>query len=177
MSQSHRGKVFSAEHRAKIGEATRNRPGTLLTAAQRAHLSQVLRGHTVSSETRAKLSAAHKGRQYAPNSPETRARISAANRGRPKSAEHRSRIGAALTGRHLPDAQRERLADLQRNRSAETRAKLSQANGKLTDAQVIKIRQRSAAGERVRALARAFGVGHSSISEIVSGKTYRHLLT
>ena len=46
---------------------------------------------------------------------------------------------------------------------------------KLTEAQVLEIRQRCAQGERQEVLAREFGVSRPNISVIRSGRSWRHL--
>lgn len=113
---AHRGRKrppFTAEWRAKIGEASRNRPPA--SAETRAKIAAKGRGRKVSAETRAKLSAANKGRKRAPFTAEARANMSAALRNRgPISEETRAKLRAAA---------------LQQKVSAETRAKHS-ANAK-----------------------------------------------
>jgi HNH endonuclease len=49
------------------------------------------------------------------------------------------------------------------------------ARVKLTDAEVIEIRRRLQAGEHPKALARAFGIGRSTVLHIRSRHTWRHL--
>jgi hypothetical protein len=52
-----------------------------------------------------------------------------------------------------------------------------QENGRarLTDEQVRQIRHRRAAGETLLAIATAFGVGSGTVSNIVKGRTWRHI--
>ncbi len=50
-----------------------------------------------------------------------------------------------------------------------------QNHAKLTEAQVLEIRERRAAGEMRNALAAEFGVSGSTISNIANGQTWRHL--
>ena len=107
-----KGKPKSAEHRAKIAAANRNRVqspetrakisaarmGKPTTAGQpkspetRAKISASLTGHRDSDETRARKSAGHRGSTMDPG---TRAKISAALKGKPKSAEHRANLSAS----------------------------------------------------------------------------------
>jgi hypothetical protein len=47
--------------------------------------------------------------------------------------------------------------------------------GKLTHLQVVEIRRRRAAGEKQVDLAREFGVCHSSVSQVVTGKSFSYL--
>lgn len=46
---------------------------------------------------------------------------------------------------------------------------------KLRDAQVVKIRQERAAGAKVRALAKRYGVSHVMVSRIVRGRAWTHV--
>lgn len=64
MSASHKGKKFTAEHRAKIGDASRRR--------------------VVSPETCARISAAKRGVPRGPHKPESIAKMSAARAGVPR---------------------------------------------------------------------------------------------
>ena len=175
MSASHTGKKFTAEHRAKIGKASKGRVLPPATVETRAKISAAGKGRKHSTESRAKMSAAQKGRPGKPASPETRAKLSAARKGKPKSAEHRAKMSAAHTGKKLSPERREKLAELQRNRSAETCAKISEANSKFSPEQVIEIRRRVAEGEKHKQLAIEYGVHHNTISEIVRFKTWKHL--
>jgi hypothetical protein len=88
-SASLMGRVFSIEHRAKIGLASRNRaPGVY------AKIGASQKNRIVSLETRAKLSVAGKGKR---RSEETRARMVAAAKNR--SPERYAKTGAKLKGR------------------------------------------------------------------------------
>lgn len=59
-----------------------------------------------------------------------------------------------------------------------TRNGTDNSYAKLTDAQVISIRQRWTQGERnQRAIGQEYGVFHSTIGRIISGKTWKHLLS
>jgi hypothetical protein len=49
------------------------------------------------------------------------------------------------------------------------------ANAKLTEAMVLEIRRRAAAGVSFKALARDYGVCSDSIGEVVRGKTWKHV--
>jgi group I intron endonuclease len=175
ISAAHKDKPKSDEHRTKIGAAHKGRKRTL-TAEWRAKLSAAGKGRSLSLEARAKLSAALKGRKGKPQSSEARAKLSAAHKGKPKSDEHRAKISAARTGQKLSPERYERVVEMHRNRSPETRARLSEANSKFTPEQVIEIRRKAAQGQGIVSLAREYGVNHSLISEIVSGKTWKHLL-
>lgn len=88
-SASLMGRVFSPEHRAKIGIASRNRDPEVY-----AKIGASQRYRTTSPETRAKISAAGTGKK---KSEETRARMVAAAKNR--SLERYAKTGAKLKGR------------------------------------------------------------------------------
>lgn len=127
VSDLHRGKPKSAEHRAKIGAAHR---GKKISPEHRAAISAKMLGKKLgpfSDGHRAKLSAANKGK---PKSPEHRAKQSAAMRGRPgrpHTPETRAKISAWNRGRKLsPETKTKiRTAHLGKKASPETRAKMS----------------------------------------------------
>ena len=109
------GRVYSAEHRAKISEGNK---GKTHSAETKQKMSEARKGRkpnlnkTLSAETKAKISATHKGK---PKSAETRAKMSEWHKGKIMSAEHRAKMSAANKGKPKPPI------------SAETRAKLSEA--------------------------------------------------
>lgn len=175
MSRSHTGQTFTAEHRARIGAAHAGKKRGPLTEEQRAKISAALKGRKLSPETKQRVSAAKKGRPGVPNSPEARAKISAANKGVPKSAEHRARISSARKGQKLSPDRYAKLLQVQRHRSAETRAKLSESNGKLTPDQVREIRQKASIGQKAGDLAREYAVSPTTVSDLLKGRTWRHV--
>ena len=102
-------RVLSAEARAKISEAVRNRP-------------------PISDETRAKQSGAARNRPLV--SDETRAKMSEASRGRTHSDESKAKMSEASRGRTHSDEAKAKISEIVRNRppvSEETRAKMSEA--------------------------------------------------
>lgn len=119
------------------------------------------------AEHRAKIGAAHKGRKSPwtaernrqskgkpghPSTPETNAKISAANKGRPK---------AGLAERNK-----------QREWTDEMRAKIGDANRKISLDAIRDIKKRLSEGEQQSAIARLFGVSDSLVSQIKLGKKY-----
>lgn len=112
--------------------------------------------------------------------PETAARISAATRGRQFSAEHRARLAAASSRREVTAEMLAALArGRQQPRTPATRRRQSINNGrrKLTDDDVLEIRRAYSAREASQdALAHSFGVGQTTISRIVRGSRFRHLM-
>lgn len=93
MSAAHRGKVRSAETRARIKAAQANR-----SPEWRAKIAAASRGRAASAEARAKMSAVRLGKKMPPRSAEVRANMSAARRGRKLSPEHVAKLRATNTG-------------------------------------------------------------------------------
>ena len=95
-----RGKPKTAEHRAKIGEANRQRVVTTETRAKMSASAMgkpgTLTGRSPSPETRAKISAALLGHRQ---SDETRAKKRAAHLGKPMPEGTGAKISAALKGK------------------------------------------------------------------------------
>ena len=110
ISQTHKGKKFSAESRAKMAASQR---GKKQSPETRAKISQALKGKKKTPEHVAKVAAANKGRKP---SPETLAKLKKINTGRKHTPEARAKMSASKKGRKG------------RSPSAETRAKLSAAN-------------------------------------------------
>lgn len=145
ISASNKGKVVSAETRAKLADAAKRREKvTLETRARisksglgrkhspesKAKMSIALKGKVVSSETRAKLSAALKGRAGKEHTPEAKAKISKALKGRIVSPEARKKLSDAKRGKKMGPATPERKANISkanlgRKFTPETRAKMS----------------------------------------------------
>ena len=116
--------------------------------------------------------------------PEQRERVAAGQRGRPKSAEHRANIWAnrQMTNEHRARLAANGRAGRGRPKSPDRRHRIGAAQSgslnhqaKLTEDDVRAIRQRLAAGERGRHLAAEFGVHESIVSEIKSGRRWRHV--
>ena len=104
---AHRGKIVSAEARARMSEAqrramTQERRAEIGAASRNrspeanARIGEANRGRSPSEETRAKISAASKGR---PQSEEARRKRSEALKGRKKSPEHIEKLRQARIGR------------------------------------------------------------------------------
>ena len=108
ISAAHTGKIVSADARARMSEAGKQRG--------------------FSPETRAKLAASRTGK---PLSAETRAKIGAANRGNKTTAETRAKISAKHTGRKMSDATRAKMSASTKSRTPVVMAKLqvAQASG------------------------------------------------
>jgi group I intron endonuclease len=114
ISATHKGRVLTPEHKAKIGAASR-RPRRPLSAETKAKIGEANRGRRASAETLARMSKAATGRRQTAESiekirranlgsirsPEVCAKISAAKKGRPRkalSAEGRASLSRALMG-------------------------------------------------------------------------------
>jgi hypothetical protein len=106
-----RGRVFSAETRAKMSTSA---TGRVLSAEHCAKMSASRIGKSHSAETRIKISASQIGRVH---SVETRARMSASLTGRVITIEHRAKISASQIGK--PPSNKGK------SHSAETRVKIS----------------------------------------------------
>jgi NUMOD3 motif len=117
---------FTAEHRAKLSEAKKNRD---LSPAELEHvnkLHELRKGSQHSPETRARMSEALKGKKH---SPETRAKMSEAKKGKkrkPFTAKHRARISEAKKGRSrkpFTTEHRTRLSESHKNREERKKQK------------------------------------------------------
>lgn len=108
-------------------------------------------GFKHSSETRARMAASHTGKKQ---SAETVAKRLESRKGYVYPAEARARMSASLTGRKL---------------APEHRAKLSK---KLTAEDATEIRRLVSTGSLQREVAVQFGVSHSMVSNIVTGKKW-----
>lgn len=96
MSAWQKGKPKSAETRAKISAANKNR---VHSYQARAKMSVVSKGKPKSAETRAKISAANKGRVLSSRSAEHIEKLSAANKGKVRSIESCEKMSAAAKRR------------------------------------------------------------------------------
>lgn len=142
-----------------------------------------------SEETKAKHREAWKRRGPIP--PDVRERMNAPKRGKRRSDEHRAKIGigvvAALKREGAMEEARRRMDHARAARTFgplddEHKAKISEQQrgsgncaAKLTEADVIVIRQRLAAGDIGTHIARDFGVSKLAISKIKCGRTWRHV--
>lgn len=163
---------------------TSPRKGAKLTPEQRAQISERQKGRTLTDEQRAKLSAALKGKK---KSPEHVAKIAAANRARhppkpepteeeiaAKKAQKFANLSARSKGKKLPSEHKARIAAGLAEAYASGKRRGPQA--KLTDDQVVAILgllSRSIYSQQD--IAKMYGVSASSISEIRSGKAYKHV--
>jgi group I intron endonuclease len=101
--------------------------------------------------------------------PEVRAKIGAANMGRPgPSKEHRERMSAAKSGVALS------ALHVLKIRAATPRGE-SNVKAKLSEASVLDMRARHAAGESFAALGRAFGIARANARKACLGITWAHL--
>lgn len=179
--------------------------GYIRTPEQRAAHADRMRGRTsprkgvkASDETKARISSAQKGKKI---SPETREKISAALKGRKKSAEHVAKVVEALrkpkpplTDEEVAARKAEKFANLSarskgKKLDSEHKAKISDglarayADGtrrgpkaKLSDEQVREIRAlvREITANQ-KEIAERFCVSQAVISEIKTGKSYKHV--
>lgn len=68
---------------------------------------------------------------------------------------------------------RENTSDMMRKGRGKALRGSDSPRAKLTDAQVVEIRRRAAAGEKVRALAREFHMNNGALSRVIRGERYK----
>jgi len=161
------GRVWSEETRRKVrlAQQERARRGWRMPEAARAVLRVKAVGRRHSLETRRKLSAARRG---VPKSAPHRAAIGAAHRGRTFTEATLAKMRAAKAGWSPPESLR--TATREMNRGA------GNGRAKLTEANVVEIRSRYAAGGMTLVkLGEAYGVNASMVSRIVRRTAWRHL--
>ena len=147
----------------------------------RTALSAALKGIPKSAGHRARISAALTGRPGVPLTPEKRAVLAEVWRGRRHAPETLTKMSAAQKARTFGPLTPEHRANLSAARkgvpkSARPRASMSSAAGKLRDEQVLELRARAAAGEKVPPIAAEFGISRGAAYAIVRGDTYKHLI-
>lgn len=103
---------------------------------------------------------------------DTRAKMAAIWLGRKHSAESKAKIGAASRGRKHSTESREHMRQIMTGRKITWVRSIAEANSKFTPEQEVAVRARLESGERVKDLAREFGVHRTTISKIKKG-TYR----
>jgi len=135
-----------------LSPSARDNTGHRFTSEQSQKVSDALRGKPKSEEHRANL---WRDREVTPEFRELMRRNGEMGRGKPKSIEHRKAIIASS--------------------SAIGKAGSANHKAKLTEDQVAQIKRRLIAGEKGRALAAEFGVAESIVSQIKSGKRWRHV--
>lgn len=91
MSQLHKGKTLSEDHKRALLEASSKR---VRTQEQKNHMSQKLKGRIFSEEARKKMSDAAKARKRQPMSEETKRKIAQSN-SKPHSEERKRNISEA----------------------------------------------------------------------------------
>lgn len=135
-----------------LSPSARNNTGHRFNAKQSERLSAALSGKPKSAEHRANL---WRDREVTPEFREQMRRNGEMGKGRPKSEKHRAAIVASSSA-------------IGKSGSANHKAKL-------TEDQVAQIKRRLGAGERGRILAAEFGVSETIVSQIKSGKRWRHI--
>jgi hypothetical protein len=106
LSEHHKGKVLSEEHKRKIGGTSKGRvlseetkkkiseakKGKPLSEETRRKMSEAQKGHLVSEETKRKLSEAKKGKKCKPFSEEHKRKLSESHKGIVFSEEHKKKL-------------------------------------------------------------------------------------
>lgn len=103
-------------------------------------------------------------------------RGAAKKRGRKATAEHCANISAALQAHYEDPVARERCSQRALERGAVPPMHIgeNQHGTRLTDALVIEMRERRAAGERPKDLAVAFGVSRTTVTQVTSGQVWKY---
>lgn len=134
MSEHHKGKIFTEEHRRKLSKANsgKNNPfyGKTHSDVIRKKMSEALKGRTFTDETRRKLSESLKGKRKGIKFSEEHCRkLSESHKGHPMSEATRKALYEANKGRkHSVDTCKKRSDSLKgRVFSDETKQKLSAA--------------------------------------------------
>ena len=107
ISESNKGRTFSAETKKKI--------------------SDTLKGSTLSAETRQRLSEAKTGKKRMPHSAEAKKKISEANKGKIRSAETKKKMSKAQKGKTFSAESKKKMSESKKKMSAETKKKMSKA--------------------------------------------------
>lgn len=134
-------------------------------------------GRIVSKTTKEKISKSLSGRK---RPPEVIDKVSKKLRGRKqdKAVIAKRAIGIKIAWREMSDSTKKlrsskiSKAHKGKNVASTTRTKLSQANAKLTKEQVLDIFSMRKSGLSLNAIKHKYGIGTSSISEILNKKTY-----
>lgn len=190
------GKKLSDETRQKIGEASKgnkyalgntNMLGKKHSNETKRKMSEAKRGRKFSDETKRKMSEAAKGRK---TSDETRKKLSEAKRGRKLSDETRQKMSEAQKGntkmlgkkhsneakRKMSEASKGNTNMLGKKFSDELKKKMSEAQRKFSRFQVLEIKKLLSEGVAQRTIAKQFGVTHSTIGNIKTGKRYADIV-
>ncbi len=162
----------SKETKIKISKASKDRkhkPETIerfkeiaknrlpMSEETKKKISESKKDHIVSEETRKKIGDANKGRVL---SEESRENMSKSAKGRVKSKEHRKNLSESLKGN--------------KNALGHNKGEKN-GNAKLTEEDVLEIRELIKDGISNTAIAKMYGIGVTTISNIKIGKTWKHV--
>lgn len=154
LSLAHTGRPKSPEHIAKVAAANTGKKRGPLSDATKAKLSAALTGRVMSPETKAKIKATKQANRPAPDAPPKPKRPRAWKQ---LTDAHKAHIAAGLVKSYAQGRQR--------------------ARSKLTDEQVREIRRLLAEpGITQKEIAERYGISQAALSELKSGKSYRHVL-
>lgn len=133
-SKAHIGRVFSEEHRARIGAASR---GRYFSPEVRAKMGEIVRkrylehpeerkktgafriGFRHSEEIKAKIAASHLGKKRAPFSEEWKRKIGLGNKGKFVSDETRKKMSKAQKGKIISEEAKLKMKKAAQRRAAE----------------------------------------------------------
>lgn len=113
------------------------------------------------------------------HSVESRERMSISGKGKTISEEQRKRISQTLTGTKLSEELRSKLSKIHtgKKKTFEHIRKVAAHSAKLTEAQVVEIKNRPILNKygHCTALAKEFGMSVPTISAIITGRLWKHL--
>lgn len=161
ISEANKGRIISEEWRANIGKAHKGRK---ITEETREKMKIAQKGRIITKDAREKLRKANLGKKQ---SPETIAKKSASRINVPWSDKKRE----SMLGRKNTDETKIKMSKAQKGRvfSEETKKKMREAKRKITDAQIIEIRENK---DKLRQfeLAEKYNVSKQLICNIINHK-------
>lgn len=113
MSNSHKGKKLSKEHRNKIGKA---HLGSKRTEESRRRMSLAQQNRILSEESLSKMSAGRKGKSLGPLSDETKRKMSESHKGMIFSDDHRRKLSESAKGRKFSADHKKKLSEAAKKR-------------------------------------------------------------
>jgi group I intron endonuclease len=106
---------------------------------------------------------------------ESRKKMSNSHKGVKLSEEHRKAIGEGQKGRVISEETRKKIGDAQRGKSRDVKGEIH-PNSKLSEDDVVKIKELLLKRESQRKIAKMFGVTRNVITSIQKGKTWSHVI-
>jgi hypothetical protein len=141
-------------------------------------MSIARKGRIISEETRKKLSTSNIGKHLGPTK-ETQEKIKKILLGRPSrlgatlSQETKDKIGRGNTGKNFTAEHRKKISIAKKLTNSKEGEK--HHNAKLNNEKVMHIKKLISQGEKIVNIAKQYGVSHATISDIKSGRKWKHL--